>query len=370
MGKLQAFPTASTSTAGLMRVGQGLRSVGGVVSCAAPKGRIWVTPLGSDTDGDGSITSPFATLARAFELMVLVPIPGGYTVYLPPGEWRETVAIPPPDTRIVGAGINATMLSNSTGASFTWQESFTDAGDLYFDDIYLNGDIRGRDGGEILLHFRWAGLKSCSLIGSIRLEQSRIPIDFDNCSNVRILGQDRDCVMSVYIGYDPSAGTNGSGCLYHEVVGGTWNAIEYSATETPALFVRDSFADVVSAHQKAVIYCENSQVGVASSTDLDCVVGLFNQAGHNSEPVCSGLGNFLHSELVMTRSVPPNYGEGDIVFVMPKQAMPGFSSAFVSSSLPGVGTSVTAVTLGTVTVHVVPPNPMHAGYTLKALVKP
>lgn len=340
------------------------------MSCQTATGRLWVDTHGSDTDGDGSITNPFATIAKAFETIVASPIPGGYTVYLPPGEWHETVTIPPPNTRIVGAGINATRLSNASGSSFTWQESFTDAGDLYFDDIYLNGDIRGRDGGDIALNLRWAGLKSCSLIGFIRLEQCQIPIDFDNCANVRILGQDKDCVMSAYLHYDPSAGTNGSGCLYHEIVGGTWNAIEYAATETPALFVRNVSVDTVAAHQKAVIYCENSQVGVASSADLDCVVGLFNQAGHDSEPVCSGLGNFLHSELVMTRTVPSNYGEGDIVFVLPKQAMPGFSSAFVSSSLPGVGTSVTAVSLGTVTVHVVPPNPVHAGYTLKALFKP
>ena len=339
------------------------------MSCQAVAGRLWVDAHGSDTDGNGSITNPFATIAKVFATIAASPIPGGYTVYLPPGEWRETVAIPPPNTRIVGAGINATKLSNNGGSSFTWQESFTDAGDLYFDDIYLNGDIRGRDSGDIALNLRWAGLKSCSLIGFIRLEQCQIPIDFDNCANVRILGQDKDCVMSAYLHYDPSAGTNGSGCLYHEIVGGTWNAIEYTATDTPALFVRDASADTVAAHQKAVVYCENSQVGVAASVDLDSAIGLFSLMGHGA-PICSGLGGFLHSELVMSRNVPPGYGEGDIVFVLPKQVAPGFSAAFVSSSLPGVNVSVASVTLGAVTVHVIPPDPMHAGYTLKALFKP
>src|SRR5579872_6260194 len=212
MAKFRAIPQGSTSQAGLVEIGHGIRSPSlGVADQAVATGQLWVDPNGSDSSGDGSFGNPFLTLTHAFAFIVSNPLTNGYSIRLPSVAWKENVGLPPPGTTIIGVGEANTSLSAPGGGTLIWTQPGGQISSLEFRDLALNANVNGVNGGTLLALFR-----SCIVNGTFTLVGQS---DWDNCSSLPVFTNCQTIAIhncpgngaNLSFSYDPiGGGTNGS----------------------------------------------------------------------------------------------------------------------------------------------------------------
>ena len=375
MGKMQALLLATATQQGVLRVGAGLHlPAPGVIDAIPSLSDLWVDSGGDDTNGNGSITSPFATLSHAFAWAVAHPLASGYTVHLPAGNWQEHVGLPPPNTCLVGEGMLRTVLSDVAGAPLVWTEGVGDPGVRYFNGLWLVADVSGRDGGNIaLVAFQCRFQSTLTLLGQLTMDGC----DGDysnlvNCSNVTVSNPRSTPSTSFNLSYDPLAGTNGPGAVYNEIRGGQWGGVQFNSQDpTVILYVLGArVSSGILAYNAANIQAISTSTPSLTANDAASEVG-YDGPVNDVSPTFHGLGTFRNAELVLKKTVPMNYGTGDVTIPVPKQAsvLP-LKNVFVMVDLQMVDVTWVSSTASSITLHVIPTAALHPAYELRILVKP
>lgn len=372
MGKMQALPLATAAQKGVANVGTGLKvPAAGVVDALRPSADLWVDSAGNDTEGSGSEENPFATLTRAFAFITGAPLPNGYTVHLPSGQWEENVGLPPPATRLVGEG-DLTSLAGVGGAALAWVEGVTDPGARYVDSMRLTADITGRDGGNLALHFDHVALVGVlTLVGAVSLDGCNLDaVTFVNCANVLVHDPMSSPSSAFDLSYDPGAGTNGPGAAYNEISGGLWGGITYDSQDaTVPLYVLGArvLGGLFASHS-GHIEASGTVAAALSSNDSTSEIA-YDGPVNDASPTFHGLGIFRNAELVLKRAIPLNFGSGDVTIPVPPQATATLKNVFAMADIAGVSVNWVSSTFNSITLHITAPV-AHPAYELRILVKP
>lgn len=373
MGKMQALPLATAAQQGIVKIGAGLRvPVAGTVGVVQPLASLWVDASGSDTEGDGSYGNPFATLAKAFSVIVASPLPSGYTVFLPAGDWQEDIGLPPPGTAIVGHGMLRSSLAGAGGATLAWSEGLTNAGAVTVVQLRLVADVTGRDGGDLsLLAFQSSLQGVMSLIGKLVMDGC----DGDyanliNCANVSVRNPVSTPSSIFNLTYDPGAGTNGPGAAYNEVSGGLWAGIQYDSMDAsvPLYVLGTKVLGGIIAMHNGHVETTGTTAASLSSNDAGSEIA-YDGPVDDASPTFHGFGTFRNAELVVKRTVPMNFGSGDVVVAIPPQAVSTLKNVFVMADVAGIAVNWVSSTNSSITLHVTAPV-SHPAYELRILVKP
>lgn len=360
---------ATVNQRGVLEVGVGLQlPTSGKVDAVRLISDLWIDPAGNDTNGSGSISNPFATLTKAFQYISDHPLAGGYTVHLPSGVWEEAVGLPPPKTRLVGQD---TALSGPAGAMLEWGES-ADAGPRLFEGLRLSANITGRDGGDLSISaYRSSLLGTLTRIGSVLLDGCADSFSsLINCSNVTVRNPVSDPSTVFALTYDPTEGANGSGAVYNEIVGGLWDTVQYDSTDaTVPLYVRGArVMGSLLAYREGYLIAVGSTAVALESVHADSHIA-YDGFCNDTLPAFHGLGSFSNTQLLLKKTITQNFGSGDVVLALPKQASSTLKNVFMSTDVPGISASWVSSTDNSVTIHLTGPL-AHPAYELRILLIP
>jgi hypothetical protein len=292
----------------------------------------------------------------------------GYSVFLPSGAWVEDIPLPPPAARIVGQGRSRTTLTGTAG-TLAWLEAAASTGLRTFEQLTLDADVTGRDGGDLTLEFFDCAVPgTLTLIGRLLMCRCSSAYTLVNCANVHVTDPIDVSAVNLGLTYVPSAGTNGTGALLSEIDGGTWANIDYDSEDVLVpLHVRSAWvSNSVRALTSASIKLTGSHAAGLIANDVGTSIEYDGPVGKTA-PTLIGAGTFKTAEFLLARDVAENFGTGDIAMAIPKSAIVP-DSTFISASIPGVEASFVSSTDSSVTVHVATTAP-HVSYQLRVLVK-
>jgi hypothetical protein len=383
MAKWRALPAATTSQQGLVEAGHGIAVPSpGTFDQVVATGQLWVDPNGNDTTGDGSSGNPFLTLTHTFAYIVAHPLTAGYDVYMPPVNWEENVALPPPNTTLVGSDQDATFLSAVGGSPLSWVQTIGQESVLEFRNMGLLASITGGNAGgsslELLFYHAFV-VGTLTLIGSITLDGSTFfNSTFVNCGNVVITNPAAGATLAadanLSFSYDPVSGTNGTFTPGLTLLGGTWNSIAYSATATGApLEIIGARVQNVTAQDMATIQCRATRVmGQLNAQDPSALIEYDMPSVHYT-PTFAGSGSFKLAEFAIIKTLPMGFVSGNVTVPIPTS---GYGSSQIpdvlgQSNLPGTIITYVSNTSATLTVYVqTNPSPAPSAFQITLLVKP
>lgn len=369
MGKIQLPLLATTTQKGIVQVGSGLLSTPGIIDAVRPIAELWVARNGSDSTGSGAMGNPFATLTHAFAFITANPLAGGYTVHMPAGVWQEAVSMPPATTRLIGQGMLSTVLIGISNAQLQWVED--SAGIRCFSDLRLHADITGIDNGDLMLVMLHADMSGViTLAGYVDMDSCAGTYNFVNCLNVHVRNPYVGSSTDFQLTYDPTAGTNGSGAVVHDVAGGVWQSLSYDSQDASVpLCLHNVRATSLITKNAGKITTDTTVATNLTATDASSVIEYAGPA-NESYPVYHGNGSFKSSELLLKKIVLANTGPGNLVLTLPKQVGdPVLKSIFSSTDFGGIVLSYVSNTASTLTLFAEAPA-THPTYEIRVLVRP
>jgi hypothetical protein len=376
VGKWISLPSATTTTAGIAKIGHGLQNLSpGNVSLVVSTAQLWVDANGNDTTGDGSQGNPFATLTHTFAFIVSNPLANGYQVFLPPTAWQESVGLPPSNTVLIGLGNSS--LSGPSSAALTWTES-TNPGVRAFRNLALNANVTGAVTGDLELDFI-----GCSVDGTFTLVGTSTWVNcesfptFANCQSIDIVGTFGPAAWTppaLSFTYNPEAGTNGSNEPGLVVEGGRWSTVVYNSTdESVPLYLMGCEIESVQTNNVAVIRCRNTRVLTQLyAQDVGTVIE-YDQEQVSQTPSVAGFGSFILADYLIVRAIAGSAfsAPGNLTIPIPKLAGGAPTpSVLFSSNLAGTSAYYVSNTNTTLTIYVVPGTLPNPAFSLFVLLRP